>query len=74
MKLKKLIKKAKKNNHKWVSVDKDGCAYSSRLKPEPHEICDYWTVTGDRLSIDYFTYLGEYTGKKNWKKTLRKVK
>lgn len=69
MKLKKLIKIAQVEGKKWVSVDKGGTAYSSMFKPEPLE--GYWMMPGKYE--DLFVLLGKYTGKKDWKNTLRKV-
>ena len=69
MKLKKAIKIAKKMNKKWnfVAVDCDNKIYVYTAN-EGHGYRQWYCVDSD------VCYLGIYTGSKNWKDTLRRVK
>jgi len=73
MKLKKALKIARKIDGKYIAVDKSNVIYSyNQFVTNKHS--DMWAVfKGDIGQFNYIR-IGMYTGSKNWKETLRKVK
>ncbi|RLB66284.1 MAG: hypothetical protein DRH08_06545 [Deltaproteobacteria bacterium] len=66
MKLKEAIKEAKKLGFNWVGVDNYSLfIYAYQDKPKKSEAS--WVARSP------FEAIGEYSGSKNWKDTLRKV-
>jgi len=68
MKLKKAKKIAKKLGAKYIAVDANLDIFTHNTKP----IIDKYDV--DWISNDTMEYLGQYTGSKGWRDTLRRIK
>lgn len=68
MNLKKAKKFAKEIGFKWLAVDEDNEVYSYPTKPKKY--INFWST----INPNKANFLGKYTGKRKWSKTLRKVK
>jgi len=64
MKLKKALKIAKKAGFDYVAVDRNKQIHMYGQKPETSELFWFSTILN----------IGTYTGSKDWKDTLRRVK
>ena len=75
MKLKKAMKIAKNLSKrcKWIAVDEDKKIWSFPDKPTLATRFYVLDSIGYILDEGYYV-IGNYTGKKNWKKTLRRVR
>ena len=73
MNMKEAQKLAKKHdNANWVAGDKDKTIWIFQTKPYRYNDTKEWLE--HRGSFLWNVRIGKYTGKKSWKKTLRKVK
>ena len=68
MKLKDLITKAQKAEYPWLAVDKNNQTFGYIVRPELDPL--QWNA---RLQTPSCSFLGMYTGNKDWKTTLRQV-
>ena len=75
MKLKKAIKKAKKLPHvNWIAVEKNNMIFGYENKPITKKSWVSWKHPLASFFGEAYSFIGNYTGKKNWKKTLRRVR
>ena len=73
MKLKKAIKKCRKLKFNFVAVDAGGEIYAFSNRPIIFCECEMWIHNHlDRYLVVEF--LGFYSGRKDWKNTLKHVK
>ena len=70
MKLKAVARRLKNSGVRYIAVDADYTIWAYKSKPEKYDL-KYWDAENN---LTFAAYIGRYSGKKKWNKTLRKVK
>lgn len=70
MKLKAVALRLKNTGVRYIAVDADSTIWAYMSKPEKYDL-KYWDSENN---LTFASYIGKYSGKKKWNKTLRKVK
>lgn len=74
MKLKKAIKLLSGTKYNWIAVDANLDIHMYELKPFTENWLEKWFTHPEvPTEISGYAYVGEYSGSKLWRDTLRKV-